>query len=234
VILRTCALRCGYNDVPVVHDIDLTVERGEVVALLGPNGAGKTTTLMTLAGELPSIGGEVELDGRVTTAPLHRRAKAGVSFVSEERAIFRGLTTAGNLRVAGVQPADAVALFSELEPRLDVPAGLLSGGEQQMLALAWALARKPRLLLADELSLGLAPLVISRLLVGIRTAADEQGVGVLLVEQHVAAALRVADRAYVMRRGRIELEGTTDELRDRIDEIEASYLSTTLEGERNE
>jgi branched-chain amino acid transport system ATP-binding protein len=232
VLLRARKLDGGYNGAPVVHGIDLTVDRGEVVALLGPNGAGKTTTLMTLAGELAPIAGDVELDDHPTTQPLHRRARAGVSFVSEERAIFRRLTPAQNFRVAGVEAADALELFPELQSRLKVPAGLLSGGEQQMLALAWALARRPRLLLADELSLGLAPRVVRRLLGAVRSAANDLGVGVLLVEQHVAAALAVADRAYVMRRGRIEIEGPTQELRERIDEIEASYLSTTLEPTR--
>jgi branched-chain amino acid transport system ATP-binding protein len=229
MLLRTRDLSAGYNSVPVAHGLNLTVGEGEVVALMGPNGAGKTTTLMTLAGELPLIEGEVELNGEVTTAPLHRRAKRGLSFVTEERAIFRSMSTIDNLRVAGVPVDEALSLFPELGERLKVSAGLLSGGEQQMLALARSLGRKPKLLLADELSLGLAPLAVERLLEAVRAAADRDGVGVLLVEQHLASALAVADRAYVMRRGRIELEGTAADLRERMDEIEDTYLSASAE-----
>ena len=127
-------------------------------------------------------------------------------------------------------PRDAIALFPELAPRLDVQAGLLSGGEQQMLTLARALARKPELLLVDELSMGLAPLMVRRLLRAVRDAAHE-GVGTLLVEQHIHMALQVADRAYVMRRGKIELEGTAAELAARAGAIEAAYLTGPLEAE---
>jgi branched-chain amino acid transport system ATP-binding protein len=135
------------------------------------------------------------------------------------------LSTRDNLRVGNVNLDDALALFPELERRLDVRGGLLSGGEQQMLSLARALARKPRVLLADELSMGLAPLIVERLLQAVRDAADQQGTAVLLVEQHVRKALRFADRAYVMRRGRLELSGTAAEMRDRIGEIEEHYLA---------
>ena len=141
--------------------------------------------------------------------------------------MFMGLSTRDNLRVAGVDLDEALTLFPELERRLDVRGGLLSGGEQQMLTLARALARNPRVLLADELSMGLAPLVVKRLLEAVRAAADQRGAAVLLVEQHVRKALRYADRAYVMRRGRIELSGTATELRSRIAEIEDHYLSTS-------
>ena len=224
-LLECRGLAAGYGAVAVVRDVDLNVEPGEVVALVGPNGAGKTTTLLTLAGELPAITGEVLLLGTRTDAPLFRRAKQGMGFVTEERSVFMRLSTADNLRIAGVSRADAVAIFPELEPLMGRTAGLLSGGEQQMLTLARAIARRPQLLLADELSLGLAPLLVKRLLETLRRAATEQRMGVLLVEQHVRQALAIADRVYVMQRGHIVISGTVDEVRGRLDEVEATYLS---------
>jgi branched-chain amino acid transport system ATP-binding protein len=211
VLLAARALAAGYHGHPIVSNLDLHVRAGE------------TTTLLTLAGDLPAISGEIELFGRATKSPLYRRAQSGVALVTEERSVFMNLSARDNLRVGGVANADATAVFPELQPLLRRRAGLLSGGEQQMLTLARALARKPRLLLADELSLGLAPLVVRRLLETVRRAADELGVGVLLVEQHVKQALRVADRVYVMRRGQIVLEGTAAAVGSR---IEDAYLTT--------
>jgi len=219
------ALSAGYGPQPVIHDIDLVVHPGEVVALLGANGAGKTTTLLTLAGELPSLSGEVLIDGTATKAPLHRRARNGLTFVTEEKSVFMGLSTRDNLRVGGVDVETALELFPELRMRLNVRGGLLSGGEQQMLTIARALSRAPRVLLADELSMGLAPLVVRRLLDAVRSAAETQGTAVLLVEQHVRKALQYADRAYVMRRGRLEIEGSSKDLAARIDEIASTYLA---------
>lgn len=226
VLLECRGLACGYGTMAVVRDLDLRVEAGEVVALIGPNGAGKTTTLLTLAGELPVIAGSVDFRGVQTTAPLFRRARRGMGFVTEERSVFKALTTEENLRIAGVSPSQAADLFPELAPLMGRTAGLLSGGEQQMLTLARAVAREPVLLLADELSLGLAPLVVKRLLETVRRVATERSTGVLLVEQHVRQALRIADRVYLMQRGRIVMTGSADEVRGRIDEIEATYLST--------
>jgi len=232
-VVEARGVAAGYGSQPVIHDIDLLVEPGEVVGLLGANGAGKTTMLLALAGELPLLAGEVLLDGTATTAPLHRRAKRGLTFVTEEKSVFMGLTARDNLRVADVDVATALDLFPELERLLGVRAGLLSGGEQQMLTLARALSRKPRILLADELSMGLAPLIVKRLLEAVVRIAKNQGTAVLLVEQHVRKALEYCDRAYVMHRGRIELSGSAAELTGRLDEIEDRYLTAAVSGDDN-
>ena len=224
-VLEARGLTAGYGTQAVVHEVDIVVGPGEVVALLGRTGAGKTTTLLALSGELPLLAGSVLLNGVATDAPLHRRARKGLAFVTEERSVFKGMSARDNLRLADSDEKAALELFPELEKRLDVRGGLLSGGEQQMLTLARALSRKPRLLLADELSLGLAPLVVRRLLDAVRSAADEKGTGVLLVEQHVRKALEYSDRAYVMRRGRIVMAGPASELAGRITEIEESYFT---------
>jgi branched-chain amino acid transport system ATP-binding protein len=226
-VVAARGLSAGYAGRPVVHDLDLEVAAGEVVCLLGPNGAGKTTTMLTLSGELPQLAGEVVFDDSTTRAALHRRAQAGLSYVTEERSVFKALSARDNLRVGGVSAADATALFPELERCMDTRGGLLSGGEQQMLTLARALCRRPRVLLADELSLGLAPLVVDRLLAAVRSAATEGGAGALIVEQHARKALRYADRAYVMSRGRIVMALTAAEARTRLHEIETAYLSGT-------
>jgi branched-chain amino acid transport system ATP-binding protein len=215
----------GYDGHPIVRDLDLEVQPGEVVALLGPNGAGKTTTMLTLAGELPTIAGTVSFDGAATRAPLHRRARAGLAFVTEERSVLMSLTVAENLRLGRCDTAYALELFPELRPLLGRVCGLLSGGEQQIVTLARALARRPKLLLADELSLGLAPQVVHRLLLAVRRAATEDGVGALLVEQHVSQVLRIADRAYVMRRGEVELHGAASEIAERVEEVQDTYMA---------
>ncbi|MCW3028272.1 MAG: putative high-affinity branched-chain amino acid transport protein superfamily, atp bind [Solirubrobacterales bacterium] len=224
-LLQTRGLSAGYGGQPVVHDIEIEVREGEIVALLGANGAGKTTTLLTMAGELPTIAGEVLLDGKPTKAPLHRRARNGFGYITEERSVFMGLSARDNLRCGGVSPEKALELFPELERCMDTRGGLLSGGEQQMLTLARAIGRKPRLLLADELSMGLAPLVVDRLLKAVRSAADT-GTAVLIVEQYARKALKYADRVYVMRGGRIEMDLSADQARGRLADIEAAYLST--------
>jgi branched-chain amino acid transport system ATP-binding protein len=224
-VLEAAGLFAGYNGVPVVRDLSLAVYPGEIVALLGPNGAGKTTALLALSGDLPPIAGEVSFLGEASGEPLHRRARRGLSFVTEERSVLMRLTVLENLKVGGCRSDEVLELFPDLKRYLKVRAGSLSGGQQQMLTLARAIARRPKVLLADELSLGLAPLVIERLLEALRVAATSEKVGVLMVEQHVAKALDVADRAYVMRRGVVEMSGRCSELRSRLVDIEAAYLT---------
>ena len=223
-LIEARQISAGYGGVEIVRDLSLEVHAGEVVALLGANGAGKTTTLLTLAGELAPLGGEVLMDGERTTAPLHRRARKGMAFVTEERSIFPKLTTRQNLAVARADIDQATALFPELVPLMSRRSALLSGGEAQMLTLSRALARAPSLLLADELSLGLAPKTVGRLLRAVREAAD-RGIGALLVEQHVHRVLEVADRVYLLQQGRVRFAGTAADARGSIDEIQATYLT---------
>jgi ABC-type branched-subunit amino acid transport system ATPase component len=223
-VLAAEKLDAGYGRTAIVRELDLEVLPGEIFALLGPNGAGKTTTMLTLSGELPALGGTVVWQGRPTKAPLYKRVRNGFGIVSEERCIMTQGTVADNFRLNRGDTRKALQLFPELEPHLHRRVGLLSGGQQQMLALAKALSRDPRVLLADELSLGLAPLIVARLLRAVREAAND-GVGVILVEQHVHKALEVADRIAVMRRGRIRLSGSAAEFRGRIDDIQNAYLA---------
>ena len=205
--LEARSLSAGYGpEEMVVRNLSLEVEPGEVVALLGPNGAGKTTTIMTLCGELPALAGEVLLHGQATVSPLYQRARMGLGLVAEERAVLASMSLNDNLRVTRADPDRVFRLFPELYVHADRKVGLLSGGQQQTLALAVARSRDTTVLLADELSLGLAPMVVNRLLVAIRQAADD-GVAVLLVEQHVVKAMRVADRAYIMRQGSSKCRG---------------------------
>jgi len=223
-LLRTEGISAGYNGVAVVRDLNIEVRAGEVVLLLGANGAGKSTTMHTIAGGLSTISGDLYIDGVATTSPAHKRCSGALSFVTEDRSVFRSMSVEDNLRLGRGGVGAATDLMPELLPLLKRKSGLLSGGEQQMLTLARAIASKPRVLLADELSLGLAPLIVSRLLDVVRAAADK-GLGVLLVEQHVRQAMRIADRVYVLRRGEVVLQGTAAEMRGRITEIENSYLS---------
>ena len=231
VALRVEGLGAGYSGLQVLHDVTLSVSAGEVVAVLGPNGAGKSTLLLTIAGVLQPDEGSVQLFG-VTgrSASVHQRARQGLGFVPSGRGLFPGLTVRENLRVRTrdrVAMARAAEYFPRLAMLMDRRVGLLSGGEQQMLALAAVLVMKPRLLLIDEMSMGLAPLVVRSLLPVIRSAADEEGVAVLLVEQHAPAAVDVSDRVLVLNRGRIVHEASSEAVRADPAQLTALYLSET-------
>jgi len=222
-LLEVHGLHAGYEERPVVHNLDLTIGEGELVVLGGANGAGKTTTLMTLAGALKPISGTYRLFGRDRREPAHQRVRNGLGVLPENRGVFMELSTIDNLRLGSGDVNAAFEIFPQLRKRAKVKAGLLSGGEQQMLALGRVLAARPRVILADELSQGLAPIIVRQLLTQLRASADT-GTGVLLVEQHVRLALEIADRAYFMRRGELVLEGDRTSLQARQEEIEQVYL----------
>jgi branched-chain amino acid transport system ATP-binding protein len=227
--LELKGLTAGYLGIPAVRDVSLRVGTGEVVALLGPNGAGKTTTLSTVAGLLKPIGGEVLFDGEpIAGRAPERLARQGLTLIPEDRALFFDLTSRENLRLArrgdSMDEAEIIGMLPELEKCLDRKAGVLSGGEQQMLTLARGLMSRPRLLMVDEMSLGLAPVIVERLMPVLRRIADQLGTAVLFVEQHVQQALELAERAYVMVNGQIVLQGAAEELRSRRDLLESSYL----------
>lgn len=232
--LEARGLTLGYHGQPVVRELDLAVDAGEVVALLGANGAGKTTTLLGLSGLVAASAGEVVLDGRsLRKVSPEARARRGLAHVPEDRALFADLTVLENLQLGQHSRRkridDALDRCPELRPLLDRRAGLLSGGEQQILAMARALTARPKVLLVDEMSLGLAPLIVERLLHMIEELAHETGCAVLLVEQHVEQALAVADRGYVLNRGEVALEGSVDVLTARRAELAATYLGDALE-----
>ncbi|MFC5750806.1 ABC transporter ATP-binding protein [Actinomadura rugatobispora] len=225
MLLEISKVTTGYGRMPVVWDLDLTVAEGEIVALLGPNGAGKTTALLTAGGFLRPMSGTITLDGAsITAVPPYRLSRHGLAAVTDDRALLPSLTVQENLALVRNRRSDPLALFPELERLMGRRAGLLSGGEQQMLALARALCSRPKAILLDELSQGLAPLVVERCLKALTDAAAEWGLGVLLVEQNVSEALKVADRACVLSHGRVALESDAASLREDTGLIESSYL----------
>ncbi|MCX0274685.1 ABC transporter ATP-binding protein [Nocardia zapadnayensis] len=232
-LLELRDIHAAYGAITVLHGVDLSVRAGEVVALLGPNGAGKTTTLSVAAGVHPVADGELRLGGRVVNGVDPRDlARAGVCLIPEGRGIFPNLTVRDNLLMmtfTGRPRAQieeiAFARFPILAQRAEQTAGTLSGGEQQMLALARGLATDPAVLMLDELSMGLAPLVVGRLYEQVAEIA-RQGVAVLVVEQFAAAVLDIADSAAVLVRGRVEYQGPPDQgLRN---ELATLYLGSSV------
>lgn len=236
-LLTACHLGARYGANVVLRDIDLHVMPGEIVAMLGANGAGKTTFLSTVMGLVTMSGGRIFYGTQdITRVAPESRVNSGIALCPEGRRIFARMTVDENLRLgAGFRPhseyeqslAYALDLFPVLKRLQHTTAGLLSGGEQQQLAVARALMSKPKLLLLDEPSLGLAPAIVSRIIELVRQLRDE-GVTILLVEQNVRAALMIADRAYVLNTGRLELSGTAQELRESAS-IEEAYLGLAVE-----
>lgn len=222
-------LAAGYGAVRVVKPFDLDVPPQTVLALLGPNGAGKSTILNTLSGFLPALNGEILVDGDpVRSGRPGDALAAGIVLVADDRALFKTLTVRDNLQVAarksGSTPESMLELFPDLEKRWTVLAGDISGGEQQMLAVARGLIQEPRVLLLDEMSMGLAPIIVRNLLPVVRRIAEETAAAVILVEQHVGLALEVADEAIVIVQGEIKMSGPADELvRDAVG-LQAAYF----------
>jgi branched-chain amino acid transport system ATP-binding protein len=225
-VLELRGISAGYGDTTVLRDIDLVVAPGEVVALLGPNGAGKTTLIRAIAGQVRAAAGTVALDGAdVTRAPVFRRQRNGLCLVPEGRGVFRALTVRENLIVQVSRPERARAVervltaFPPLTRKMNQVAGTLSGGEQQMLALGRCFLREPRLVLLDEVSMGLAPLIVDAIFDALGTLA-RQGISLVIVEQYVDRALALADQVHVLQRGSTVFTGTPgqigrDELIDR-------------------
>jgi branched-chain amino acid transport system ATP-binding protein len=234
-LLEARGLRTGYGRLPVVFNVDLDVGEGEIVALLGANGAGKTTTLRALSGMLPLMAGDVRLDGAsVKGSPPNVIARGGIVHVPQGRGIFPNLRVDETLRLAcamagipraeaDARVADVYAVFERLNERRTQLAGTLSGGEQQMLAIGRGLIMKPRLLMIDEMSQGLAPTIVQDLFGIVRSLPDE-GVSVLIVEQFVTHALAVASRAYVLEKGEVAFDGTAAELARDEAFVKGSYL----------
>ena len=232
MMLRIGKLNSGYGRIAVLHEVSLEIAQGEMVALVGSNGAGKTTLLRAISGVHPISGGNITFDGKpVHTLSPHARVRAGIVQVPEGRQVFAPLSVADNLRLGAWTRHDAdtardleevYATFPALAEKRDLPAGMLSGGQQQMLAIGRALMACPKLLLLDEPSMGLAPMLAEQILANV-AALKLRGLTVLLVEQRAHAALAIADRAYVLETGRITLEGACAALRNDA-RVKAAYL----------
>jgi branched-chain amino acid transport system ATP-binding protein len=231
-MLAVAGLRCGYGKVEVLHGVGLTVAQGQIVALIGANGAGKTTLLKTISGLIRPAAGTIAFEGRdIARRPAHKIVGLGISHVPEGRAVLKRMSVLDNLRMGAYVRSDAevardidavLTRFPALAERRHHLAATLSGGEQQMLAIGRALAARPRLLLMDEPSLGLAPRLVTRIFQTLRELREE-GKTVLLVEQNARKALQIADHAYVMERGRIVLAGSGASLLDN-PQVQHTYL----------
>jgi branched-chain amino acid transport system ATP-binding protein len=239
-LLEVSGLDVAYGKVKVLEAVDFRVGEGEVVALLGTNGAGKSTLLRAISGALPTLRGSIRFAGRdITGAPCAAIVRAGLLQLPGGRATFPGLTVAETLRVGGLcvpklergaRAEEALARFPSIADRASQLAGTLSGGQQQLLALARVLMARPRVVMIDELSLGLAPAVVAELLDALAALRDE-GVAVIIVEQHVDLALDVADRAYFLERGRVRFDGPAADLRGRDDLLRAVFLAGVVPSE---
>ena len=232
-MLEVRDLQVAYGAANALWGVSLDLRRGELLCVVGPNGAGKTTLIATLAGMLRARGGRIVFDGRdITRLPAHRFCEAGIALVPEGRRLFTGMTVRENLELGSLLPqakaqrqqsmAQVLELFPALKEKLASPAGELSGGQQQMVAIARALMARPRLLLLDEPSLGLSPRIVGDMFAAIRRI-NADGVSVLLVEQNVAMAMEVSQRAYVLEEGRMVAEGLPQELLA-LPEIQRVYL----------
>jgi len=231
-MLAIHGLRSGYGKIEVLHDVALSIERGQIVTLIGANGAGKTTLLKTVSGLIPATAGTIKFEGRsIVRSPPHRIVGLGLSQVPEGRAILKRMTVMDNLRMGAFTRSDpdiagdidaVFARFPGLAERRAQLAGSLSGGEQQMLAIGRALVARPSLLLLDEPSLGLAPKLVTRIFLTLRELRSE-GKTILLVEQNARQALQVADNAYVLERGRIVLSGSGESLLN-TPQVQETYL----------
>ena len=232
-MLEVRDLQVAYGQAPALWGVSFELRPRELLCVVGLNGAGKTTLINTLAGVLRARGGRIDFEGRDLVAwPAHRYCEAGIALVPEGRRLFGSMSVLETLEIGSVLPAakarraqsleSVLALFPDLKAKLPQAAGELSGGQQQMVAIGRALMARPRLLLLDEPSLGLSPLVVSEVFAAIRRV-NAEGTAVLLAEQNVSIALRVADRAYVLKEGRMVAEGTPDALMQR-DEIRRAYL----------
>jgi branched-chain amino acid transport system ATP-binding protein len=238
LVLKVDSVSTSYGAIRAVSDVSLTVARGEVVCLLGANGAGKTTLLKTISGELKPSAGSVEFNGRsiVGWAP-HQTVRLGISHVLEGRQVFRGLSVMENLMLGATARGHdtahettelLLAEFPVLREKQDQLAGRLSGGQQQMVAISRALMSRPELLLLDEPSLGLAPIVMRSVVNLIRWSRERFGTSILLVEQHTGLALALASRAYILSTGRVVFDGSASDLREG-DALRAAYLGGTRE-----
>jgi branched-chain amino acid transport system ATP-binding protein len=225
-LLALTRLQAGYGRKQVVFDVDIRVSEGEIVGVLGHNGSGKTTTIRTILGINRALGGRIEFDGDdVTRAGSRHNVKAGMAMIPSERFVFADLSVRDNLLLGAENDPDPArkakrmelvhGLFPILVERAQQTAGTMSGGQQRMVSLGMALMASPKLLMLDEPSLGLAPSVVQQIFDTVRRLADEEGLAVLLLEQNVGQALRIVDRVYVMRSGRVILEETVAQMKAR-------------------